>query len=249
LRDRCREGEHDGVRIVDNIDLFSKLEEEDKEKLENAWKKQKYAKGGIIFLEGDPADRLYFVLEGTVSVHLDQRTCYLAHKGDFFGMEGVFSANREHPYAARAEESTRLLTLPSSVFLKLFESKAGAKDRSGRNAKVLIAILVQIHRRMFQSYDRLRARKAGSIAAVANMLNIFLEKGDYSVTDRGKKIRQHLTEEKIEKYCGITRSTVQRVLGQLEEEGIIEKRNRRITILDEARLQKLQYEPLRGTRT
>ncbi|WP_028548479.1 Crp/Fnr family transcriptional regulator [Paenibacillus sp. UNC451MF] len=219
------------MRLVDRIDLFSKLKEEDKRTLEGAMRTKTYAKGNNIFLEYDPADALYFVLDGIVSIYLD-RTCYVSHKGEFFGVEGVFSDGLLHLVAAKAEENTKLILLSSAVFLKLFDDKKEEKEKNGRNVHLLKTILLHTNRRMYQSFHKIHARAGGNIGAVANMLNIYIEKGEYTVTEKGKKIKHKLSERWIAEYCVCHRSTVQRALSQLYEEGNIEKPDRYITILD-----------------
>lgn len=227
------------MRQVDRIELFSKLEEEDKENLESSMRTQKYNKGENIFLEYDPADKLYFVLEGVVTVSLGQRPCYIAHKGEILGLEGVLSDDHLHPFAAKAEVRTRLITLSSSVFLKLFDEKIGDKFNNGRNAHLLKTILVHTNRRLHQSFDKINALTGGGRGAVADMLNNLIIKGEYIVTERGKKITVKLSEERIAAYCRCHRSTVQRALSQLIKEKIIEKSYRTITVLDSDRLQEL----------
>lgn len=73
-----------------------------------------YNRGEIIFREGDPGDRLYIVLEG--SVLIGKATSALVEKGDFFGEMALVGQHHVRSADARAREPrTRLLVLRREV--------------------------------------------------------------------------------------------------------------------------------------
>lgn len=237
------------MRKIDNIKWYSNLNDLDKSILDNNMKISKYAKGDNIFLEGTPADRVYYILSGKVSIYLSSKF-YIAHQDEFFGTEVSFSEKRSHPIAARAEEVTTLICISRSAFLKLFDDNEQHKHLNGRNANLLKTILVHTNRRMIQFFERFQAISSGNLSAIANMLYIHIEKGDCTITDKGTIIKPALSEREIAEYCMCERSTVTRVLLQLAEEGIIQKRkySRHITILDSEKLKTILYDkPRRNT--
>jgi CRP-like cAMP-binding protein len=237
----------DDVRLVDRINLFSRLGEDEKDKLESTLKLERYARNKFIFHEDDPAQRFYYVLEGFVSIQLEQRICFIAHTGDFLGLEGVFSDSCTHPFGAKAETKSRVISLSSAAFRNLLHGGNG--EKKSQTAQLLEQLLIQAHRRLYDTYDLLRAQAGGSVSAVAHMLYRFIATGQYDVTARGWRIRERLSEEKMGEISKYSRSTIQRVLAQLEEDGIIDKSYRHITILDPERLRQLKYESARRTKT
>lgn len=68
---------------------------------------QQIAANATIFNEGDPADKAYVVLQGTIEVFKNDagKEVKIAefNEGEMFGETGIFDANAPHPNSARAK--------------------------------------------------------------------------------------------------------------------------------------------------
>ena len=80
-----------------------------------------YNTGEIIVSEGDAADRMYVIQEGTVEViqTVDRRSIHVTFlkEGDFFGETGLFD-NKARPVSVRAMGAVRILTIDKKNFLR-----------------------------------------------------------------------------------------------------------------------------------
>ena len=67
--------------------------------------------GDFIFVVGEEANRMYFIVKGQIEIHSDnhQIICTLRN-GEFFGEESLFN-NKPRAYAAFAPVETQVLTL------------------------------------------------------------------------------------------------------------------------------------------
>lgn len=62
------------VDIVDRIPLLLEFSEEQLETLRPIIEEVSYQEGEVIFHQGDHAKYLYFIVDGEVSIHLNQMT-------------------------------------------------------------------------------------------------------------------------------------------------------------------------------
>jgi CRP-like cAMP-binding protein len=78
-------------------------------------------RGTVLFLQGDPADRFYVVLDGWVRLYREtpdgaEITIALFTRGESFA-EAAMLASGRFPVCAQVAEPARLLTVPASSFL------------------------------------------------------------------------------------------------------------------------------------
>ena len=122
-----------------------------------------FKQGDVIFKEGDPADGLYFIMSGYVSVYTANKTHRFATfaAGVFFGEMAIFE---DIPRSATvyAETDTELLFLAKSAFFDMTEidyvssaglrvmidiQKACLKDSQGE------LTLVNVQRRIYETLE------------------------------------------------------------------------------------------------
>jgi len=130
------------------------LNEESLSRFLSYCEKRKYPKKGIIFREGDPANSLYYIIEGSVSVSSNDETgseivlTYL-HKGEFIGEIGLFITDSERSAMVRARTECELAEISYDRFNELVQ-----KELREDHAEILNTVGFQLsptHRRGPQS--------------------------------------------------------------------------------------------------
>jgi small-conductance mechanosensitive channel/CRP-like cAMP-binding protein len=87
---RRKPGEGDYRSVIDSVDIFEPLTEDERESIANSIVRHVYAPGELIFRKGDPGDSMFIINRGSVEVRLPgsngnlQRVAVL-ERGDFFG--------------------------------------------------------------------------------------------------------------------------------------------------------------------
>ena len=178
---------------------------------------------------GDPADKLLYVIDGEVSVMLeddDGREIILAYlsKGDFIGEMGLFAPQPERSVCIRARSKCELAEITYSKLQHLLDNEL--KD----HAKPFLYDLGR------QLSDRLTktSRKVSDLAfldvtgRVASAL-LDLAKQPGAVTHpEGMQIR--ITRQEISRIVGCSREMAGRVLKNMEEEGLISAKGKTIVV-------------------
>ena len=105
--------------MVSNVPAFSHLGPVEIEKIIRMLQSRRLQAGSAVFAKNDPADAMYFILSGTVRVHLPGQPIELK-EGEFFGEMAIY---RDAPRMARVSCVTdcRLLRLSRQDFTNLAE--------------------------------------------------------------------------------------------------------------------------------
>ncbi|HVS31764.1 MAG TPA: Crp/Fnr family transcriptional regulator, partial [Thermoanaerobaculia bacterium] len=109
-----------------SIPLLATLRGPDRAALEPLCRVRAYEKGQTIFMEGEPADRIHFVVVGGVKIvkSTGSRDVILEilGPGEPVGAVAAFE-QRPYPAAAVAVEPTSILSIPEREFFRLLESR------------------------------------------------------------------------------------------------------------------------------
>jgi CRP-like cAMP-binding protein/CheY-like chemotaxis protein len=145
----------DTVAKIRQLDFFSFMNDEEMLKLLRMTKCRKYKKNEILFDEGQPGDRFYVIIEGTVSilkVLADGKEELLARleKGECFGEMAILEKTTRSA-RAKADDTLLLFELDSKLMdgyddiitLKLFKKLAHIFSERLRNADKKIKELAQ----------------------------------------------------------------------------------------------------------
>ncbi|MBK8024947.1 MAG: Crp/Fnr family transcriptional regulator [Chloroflexi bacterium] len=182
--------------------------------------RRQYAAGQIIFMEGEHAGSLWFVVEGRVKIIKQslngriQGLC-LMNRGKCFGSCPLFDM-KKNPATAEAMDAVTLFVMPETAVQKL-------KDRDPHLVKALLHIYSQ---------------RLGHLARVSEVL------GSWTVPDRindclltyadrdSTEAVVQLTQEKLAALSGTVREVVSRHLNMLERAGIVRVETGKIVILN-----------------
>jgi CRP/FNR family cyclic AMP-dependent transcriptional regulator len=185
--------------------------------------RRRYPPKSVIIYAGDQPDVLYYILEGSVTVLIedsDGREIVLAYlnPGDFFGEMGLF------------DESTRSAWVRTRTACELAEiSYARYRQLAEKDPGILFALAAQMATRL-----RKTSRKVGDLAfldvtgRVARTLLDLCKEPDAMTHPDGMQIR--ITRQEIGRIVGCSREMVGRVLKSLEEQNLINVKGKTIVV-------------------
>lgn len=185
--------------------------------------RRRYPPKSVIIYAGDQPDVLYYILEGSVTVLIedsDGREIVLAYlnPGDFFGEMGLF------------DESTRSAWVRTRTACELAEiSYTRYRQLAEKDAGILFALAAQMATRL-----RKTSRKVGDLAfldvtgRVARTLLDLCKEPDAMTHPDGMQIR--ITRQEIGRIVGCSREMVGRVLKSLEEQNLISVKGKTIVV-------------------
>ena len=191
--------------------------------LEHCHRRQYPAKSLIIYA-GDKPDVLYYIVEGSVSVLIEDETgreivlAYL-NPGDFFGEMGLFGGESNRSAFVRAKTKCELAEISYSRFRQLSE----------KDPDILFELASQMALRL-----RKTSQKVGNLAfmdvtgRIARTLMDLSKEPDAMTHPDGMQIR--ITRQELGRIVGCSREMVGRVLKNLEEQGLITAQGKTIVV-------------------
>jgi CRP/FNR family cyclic AMP-dependent transcriptional regulator len=185
--------------------------------------RRRYPSKSAIIHAGDKPEVLYYILEGSVTVLIeddDGHEIVLAYlnKGDFFGEMGLFSDEVRSAWV-RTKTECELAEISYSRFRQL----------AAEDPDILFALSSQMAARL-----RLTSRKVSDLAfvdvtgRVARTLLDLCKQPDAMTHPDGMQIR--ITRQEIGRIVGCSREMVGRVLKALEEQGLITAKGKTIVV-------------------
>ena len=191
--------------------------------LEHCHKRHYPTKSTIIYADDKP-DVLYFILDGSVSVLIedsDGREIVLAYlnKGDFFGEMGLFDEHHSRSAWVRTRASCEVAEISYTKFRQVAQE----------HSDIVFAMASQMAARL-----RITSRKVSDLAfmdvsgRVARTLLDLCKQPDAMTHPDGMQIR--ITRQEIGKIVGCSREMVGRVLKSMEEQGLISVKGKTIVV-------------------
>jgi CRP-like cAMP-binding protein len=184
----------------------------------------------VVRFPAEPGQTVLLLARGRVkikAVTADGRETILAfiEAGEVFGELALFDgAPRDE--IAEAVEASQVLAIPRDDLLWLM----------GRRPDVALHVTKLLGFRLRRVENRLRniLFRSNRERTVALLLELLDSHGQRA--GAGWEIRLRLSHQELANLIGATRETVTVTLGQLQREGLIEVRRRRIYVLDRGRL-------------
>lgn len=191
---------------------------------------RRYEKNVHIIRQGDPAETLYYLIEGSVTAIMedeDHREIILAYlnKGDFIGELGLFTPQERRSVMVR----TRTRCLVAEISYRRLDSLLDTDLRDHSKA-LLFAIGRQLSTRLRQT-----TRKVGHLAfldvtgRIARTLLDLCQQPDAMTHPDGMQIQ--ITRQELGRIVGCSREMAGRVLKNLEEQGLISVKGKTIVVL------------------
>ena len=186
--------------------------------------RRRYPGKSLIIYAGDKPDVLYYIVEGSVTVLIEDESgheivlAYL-NAGDFFGEMGLFGEKSNRSAFVRARTQCELAEISYPRFRQLAES----------DPKILFELATQMALRL-----RRTSQKVGNLAfmdvtgRVARTLMDLCKEPDAMTHPVGMQIR--ITRQELGRIVGCSREMVGRVLKSLEEQNLISASGKTIVV-------------------
>lgn len=210
--------------------LFHGIDDDELTRIAGTMARRRFRKGEVIFHAGDPGDSLHVVVEGRVKITREssegeEAIVVILSPGDAFG-ELVLLDGAPRSASATAMEPTETMTMPRSAFAELVD---GANPFRWQ---LLTGIAQRVRRLTDQLAEVHFLDLAGRLALQLTRL------AEESSPGETKDIRlsRTLTQSDLAAMVGGTRQRVNQIIGDFEDEGLLEHDGGRIVIHDLNRL-------------
>ena len=213
------------------VPFFAGLADSELEMVSGVMIERSYAKGSLLFLEGEPGEALFVINRGRVKISKSspdgrEQILHIYKDGDIFA-EVVLFDRGPYPATAEAIEDTQCWLLRNADMERLLEAQPqlGIKllrimSRRLRQARLLVRDLA-----LQDTYGRL-----------AGLLLRFI-RVEGRREEEGIVLELDLTRQEMASMIGTSRETVARILSRFQKEGIIALDKQRITVKDVEKLQ------------
>jgi len=203
------------VDALANCPLFKHASRDIVMSLANRLRRRHFRRNEVIFHQGDPGDSLHIVAAGSVKILLpstegDEAIIATLRPGDFFGELALLDGAPRSATAAALDQSDTLV-LPRDVFIGLLDTLPGLRD-------ALLAGVAHELRRLTGHVEELHFLDlAGRLAMRLSRLAL-----EASPDAHGEiRLDWPYTQSDLAAMIGGTRQSVNRLLSELVEQGLI----------------------------
>ncbi|HHH39992.1 MAG TPA: cAMP-activated global transcriptional regulator CRP [Sedimenticola sp.] len=191
--------------------------------------RRRYPAKTDIIHPGDPADILFYLVDGSVTIIIEDEEgkeiilTYL-NKGEFIGEMGLFIPQANRSVLVRTRSECMLAEISYTRLEQLFET-----DLKQYTKDILYAFGAQLTQRLLHT-----SRKVGHLAfldvtgRIAGTLLELCKQPDAITHPDGMQIR--ITRQEIGRIVGCSREMAGRVLKNLEEQGLIYVKGKTIVV-------------------
>lgn len=195
------------------IPTLAALTPQDREAIQPLCRIADFDRGEVIFREGDPAERIWFVVDGQVKIvkAAGERDIIIEilGRGEPVGTVAVYE-NRPFPATAVAIEPSRLLGLPEREFFQLLASRP---ELTRRLLAGLTLRLMAVNKRIAQMTGTVESRTSRLFLTLADRLG--------EPEGEGVKIPLALSRQEIADLVGTTLETAIRLMSRWQKEGVV----------------------------
>lgn len=190
---------------------------------------REYPNRTTILREGEQSDKLYLILDGSVSVMVEDEqdedhkmvVSYL-NLGDFFGEMGLFDTEEARSAEVITREASQIAEVSYERFMKI---KAQFPD-------ILFGIATQMATRLRKTTFKLKNLAFVDVSGrIAHTLMDLSKQPDAMTHPDGMQIK--ITRQELGKIAGCSREMAGRVLKALEQEGLVSVSGKTIVVYDE----------------
>lgn len=218
------------AQLLNQVSIFEQLEGEDLEQLSALLRTRRYAKGEVIFHQGDVGTALYIIRKGQVAIRLGspdgkEVILTLLDRGDFFGELALLDGEPRSTDAV-AREEVDLLSIQRDDFRKYLDARPKVALRLLANLSRLVRHVTQlVHDTTF-------------LDARARLVRVLLElaRSQGQPGAEGVVIPGKLTQTELANLCGLTRESTNKWLRFYVREGLLSYEGGRITLVHPERL-------------
>jgi CRP/FNR family transcriptional regulator len=219
----------DTSAVIKRCPLFSGATPTDLDHLVQVCKRREYARGEVLFSEGDEAQGFFVVALGKVKIYKlspegKERILHIVHPGGTFAEAAIFGDGR-YPAYAEPLEKAQLLFFPKREFLTLLhEHSQIAINMIGGLSRFLRQFATQIEELTFKDVPARLARYLLDLAG-----------------DEAQSVELPISKSQLASNLGTVSETLSRTLRKLSDDDVIRVDGKRIEILDSDRLEDLSF--------
>ena len=213
------------AQLLAQVPIFAHLQSEELEPLSALLRPHRYAKGEVIFHQGDVGTALFIIRKGEIAIRLSSEdgkevTLQLLDRGDFFGELALLDGEPRSTDAVAREESD-LLILQREDFHRFLDSRPHV-------AKDLLPVLSRLVRRVTQL-----VHDSTFLDARTRLVRVLLELAEHQgkPTGEGVVITPKLTQSELANLCGLTRESANKWLRFYVREGLLSYEGGQITLV------------------
>lgn len=214
------------LKLLEKVPFFSALKAEELRCILPYLREKKFRKNQVVFHEGEPGRYLYLIRTGQVKVYKlseegKEKILRVFGPGDFFAELPLLDGGN-YPASAEVLSTAILLSLSRENFLSVISKYPSI---TGKIYKIVGKRL----RHFTTMVTDLTLKDASR-----RLAGFLLEKASGQVHLSQDQVRfpLELTHQEIASLIGTARETVSRSLKQLQSDGIIEIKDRYVTVLD-----------------
>ncbi len=191
--------------------------------------RRSYKKKTSIIRPGDQGDTLYFIVDGSVTVSMEDdegRELILAYlnKNEFIGEMGLFIQPRQREVLVRTRTDCELAQISYSHLESLLQNEL--RDDA---AHIIYAIGLHLSKRLTQTSRKVKRLAFFDVTGrIARTLLDLCEEPDALDHPEGKQIK--ISRQEISRIVGCSREMAGRVLKALEQDGMIRAVGKTITV-------------------
>jgi CRP/FNR family cyclic AMP-dependent transcriptional regulator len=215
------------LEALSTIPFFAGLDRTALERVAAGMRTRRFRRGEVIFHIGDPGDALFVIVDGEVKISLpsetgDEAILATLGVGTVFG-ELALLDGAPRSASATAISATEIVVLPRDGFRELIATEAGVRD-------ALLASIAGELRRLTTHVEELHFLDiTGRLAA--RLVRLAQESG-MRAGDGGIQLRSNLTQGDLAAMVGCTRQSVNKLLGQFTDDGLIRLDREGIVVTD-----------------
>lgn len=226
------------VHLLQRCPLFVGAEPADLEEMVRHLRRRRFRRGEVIFHEGDPADALHVVASGAVKIVLsseegEEAIIATLHPGDFFGELSLLDGSPRSATAV-AVDAAETLSLPRETFLEEIGRSASLRDSLLRSlAGELRRLTGHVEELHFLDLSGRLASRLVRLAAETDPPPHRTDDGRMEAT-----LEWPFTQSDLAAMIGATRQSVNRLLVDLVDRGLVRIERETLVIPDLERLER-----------
>lgn len=212
-------------RLLRTVAAFEPLNDAQRTALAARMGVQAFVAGQTIFYEGDVGDALYLIARGQVRIYHPSATGHevtvaIHRPGEIFGELALID---DQPRSASAVTMcpTVAVVLGQHAFQQLL------RDHPAVATALLRELAIRLRNStiaVYRTHLAAQQRVGGLILDLAQRYGV--------PTAHGTRIDLVLTQDDLASMCGLTRETINQVLGQLRDRGLVAIARKQIVVLD-----------------
>jgi len=218
--------------VLSRTPLFSGLAPAERAEVRGIAAARSYAKGEIIFSEGDPGEGFHIIVEGQVKVFKvssegKEQILHLLGPTEPFGEAAVFFGRR-FPASSQALTGVQTLFFPRPAFVELI----------GRQPFLAMNMLAVLSLRLHQFAAQVEALSLKEVPGRLAAYLLFLAETQKD----GQRVQLAISKGHLASLLGTIPETLSRIFARMSDQGLIRVQGRAIDLLDTEALQALSRE-------